>query len=359
MKRNGNIEIMRFVFCWIIIFFHINDKLLEKVNMPLSFLTFSQNGRIGVEFFFIISGFFLAKSAQSSECKSLSSSTYQFMKKKLFGILPYHIPAFIFTFVIYFVSRTFTIREGILKSLGTVSNFLLIQEAGFKTTKIMGIEWYISSMLIAMMILFPLCVKYKENFKRIVCPVISLLLLGYLSHETKKLGGTSDFVFGGIIAKTIVRAFAEMGIGIFVYELIGKLKKKSLSKTEKLLMTIAEPICYVLPIIYCFSDFPEWVDYYALLFIALGVLLTLSEQSYFSNRFNNKFVYFLGKFSLPLYLSQKFALYFTEAYIMPARIRITVGSVCVITVFIAIIVYIIGSLIIKVIGRASPPDYFY
>lgn len=45
-KRNGNIEILRFLFCIGIVLFHawVNPR-----------------GFIGVEFFFIVTGFFLAK----------------------------------------------------------------------------------------------------------------------------------------------------------------------------------------------------------------------------------------------------------------------------------------------------------
>ena len=46
MKRNGKIEILRFIFIWCVIICHANIKELSL-----------RGGWLGVEFFFILSGF--------------------------------------------------------------------------------------------------------------------------------------------------------------------------------------------------------------------------------------------------------------------------------------------------------------
>ena len=48
MKRNGKIEILRFIFIWCVIICHANIKELSL-----------RGGWLGVEFFFILSGFFM------------------------------------------------------------------------------------------------------------------------------------------------------------------------------------------------------------------------------------------------------------------------------------------------------------
>ena len=66
--RNGNIDLMRFVFCLIIILYHINNRLDLNPPFGLSekYFSFCGEGRIGVEFFFIVSGYLLAVTAKKT-----------------------------------------------------------------------------------------------------------------------------------------------------------------------------------------------------------------------------------------------------------------------------------------------------
>ena len=63
-KKNGLIELMRFVFASIIIIFHVNKDLWNReiVLFRLGGFRFTpaQNGTIGVDFFFLVSGALLA-----------------------------------------------------------------------------------------------------------------------------------------------------------------------------------------------------------------------------------------------------------------------------------------------------------
>ena len=65
-KRNNSIELLRFLFTAIIIFFHVNldlwdqDKVIAVIRgVPV---TFFMHGNLGVEFFFLVTGYLLARS---------------------------------------------------------------------------------------------------------------------------------------------------------------------------------------------------------------------------------------------------------------------------------------------------------
>ena len=61
--RNGNIDLMRFVFCLIIILYHINNRLDLNPPFGLSekYFSFCGEGRIGVEFFLCRFGLFACR----------------------------------------------------------------------------------------------------------------------------------------------------------------------------------------------------------------------------------------------------------------------------------------------------------
>ncbi len=76
--RNGNIDLMRFVFCLIIILYQINNRLDLNPPFGLSekYFSFCGEGRIGVEFFFIVSGYLLAVTAKKNySTNSIVTST--------------------------------------------------------------------------------------------------------------------------------------------------------------------------------------------------------------------------------------------------------------------------------------------
>ncbi len=53
MKRNGKIELMRFVFCISILLYHINSDLWDGKKLLSDNISFFAHGRTGVEFFFL------------------------------------------------------------------------------------------------------------------------------------------------------------------------------------------------------------------------------------------------------------------------------------------------------------------
>ena len=91
-KRNGKIEFLRFVFCCVVMIFHgkscMNDGTIE--------IMFS--GRLGVEFFFLVSGFLMAVSLERVTCfseLSVAKETGRFIVKKAKSLYPMVVIAFL------------------------------------------------------------------------------------------------------------------------------------------------------------------------------------------------------------------------------------------------------------------------
>lgn len=82
MKRKGNIEFFRFMFSLAVVLLHSNYILLPM-----------RGGFLGVEFFALLSGFFLAKESDNNNIKTFENSIKESLKviikqyKKIFPIL--------------------------------------------------------------------------------------------------------------------------------------------------------------------------------------------------------------------------------------------------------------------------------
>lgn len=321
-NKNGMIELMRFVFCIIIILFHLNNRISVVFNEDFSFF---RHGRIGVEFFFLVSGYLLANTAHRQySTNDIVKSTTGFMYKKVKSIFPYHVFVFFVDMAIFYVFKEW---EGISLALRRFASYIpglfFLQKSGIKCTEVNTIEWYIPAMLIAMTVLYPLVLTYRDKFTKIASPIIMITIVGYLIHSTGELGGVNQFVFNDIMPKVYVRAFAEMCGGVFIYEVVQFLKSRETGTGKKLMMTACELFCYGTVLIYAITDWTNKYEAQAFYALALAVTLTFSEKTFTAKIFNNRFVYFLGKLSLPLYLAQSIALniYDNTPFLQSMRLR--------------------------------------
>ncbi len=300
--KNGKIEFARFAFSVIVMLFHICQSIGFKKYEYFGQPTFFKNGWFGVEFFFVVSGFLMAASAFKSQNQSSEKNddTFSFMKKKILAILPYHLIVFTVSFVYLAFSKRVNFYGFIQLFIEAIPNFLLIQRSGLANKDVLGLEWYISDMLIAMFILYPFCKKYYERFSKTVAPVLSLLVVGYLIKTTGSLNGTLDWsVF---VSKTLLRAIAEICAGVFVFEVCRSLKSLNLSKKDKICLTFLEVFAYLVVLGYVIGNFPANYAGTVLIFVCIAVCLSFSDITYGKKLFNNKVVYYLGALSLPLYL---------------------------------------------------------
>ncbi len=301
------IEIMRFVFCVIIILFHLYNRNHVVFSHDLSFF---RHGRTGVEFFFLVSGYLLANSAHRQYSSgNIVKSTAGFMYKKVMSIVPYHVFVFVVDMIIFYIVKEWKgISMALQRFISYLPGLFFLQKSGIKCTEVNTVEWYIPAMFVAMAVLYPLVLFYKDKFTKIACPIIAVVIIGYLIQSTGQLGGVNQYVFNGILPKVYVRAFGELCAGVFIYEVVQHFKTRKPGKTEKIFMTAAELGCYGSVIFYAVTDWSNKYEAQAFYALAVAIGLTFSEKTYTANKLNNKFVYFLGKFSLPLYLSQSIAL---------------------------------------------------
>ncbi len=113
--RNPMIDLMKFCFCLLIMTFHIGKRF--------------KGGYIGVEFFFIVSGYLMANTmTRKYKTKNdVGKSTIHFILHKARSIYPYYVPAFILTFVITAIAKHYTLGTVIKQMHLSFYNFLWLR----------------------------------------------------------------------------------------------------------------------------------------------------------------------------------------------------------------------------------------
>lgn len=287
-EHNGEVSILKFLFALLILAFHLGDSF-DKFKY----------GYIGVEFFFIVSGFYFCKSLINKKVtdKNIPSSTFEFLKNKLLKFLPYYFILFIMAIPISICIDNFTKNDFVLAFM----NLFTIPNYENRLYVIYGITWYINSMIIIEFILYPLLLKFKDKIIYIISPIVIFFSFFFLIINFKWIGNPwslLSFSFEGII-----RALMDINIGIFMYGIIDKLKDTKLTEFSRFIITILEIIGYIL-VAYLSNKHTVVVEFAMLLIIILCLFVTLSEKDYLNEFSNNKFFYYLEKLSLPIYVFQ-------------------------------------------------------
>lgn len=347
--KSGKIEFYRFIFSLCVLGFHMGKYFRGEPDLEAGLrFEFFPHGSIAVEFFFLVSGFFMARTISrkvQAEANSpvkktdreLSVEYVSFMKHKYFRILPEHIPMFLMTFVIYVVVNHERLGKIFILVFRNIPSFFLLQMSAISLGNVLHIEWYISAMLIAMAILYPICRKYYYTFSRYFAPLLGLLVLGYIQKKTSSLTGVS--VWMGLGYKGLLRAIVEIALGTTCYEVSQYLGERFQGgeRKWKWFWTAVEAGCFGVSMLFVMTTMEKMYEILLLGVFFLLLAVASSGISYGVELFDRKTIYFLGKMSLPIYLGQLAAIYIVSEKMadrdFPLQIAACLGLTLVFVIF--------------------------
>lgn len=218
------IDVLKLVFSINIMFAHSSSNFGEQ-NIP-----YFQGAFILVEWFFIFSGYTLSKKILSqNETTDIAKTSFEIIWKRIMRIFPYYFLSCTIALVLKLHTGAIAIKEtwDIYK---IVHCFLFLQMTGISCATLLGTEWFLSSMWIAMIILVPLLVKYRKWFAR-VSILIAILIYYYIYKECGYMYHPDEWMSLGY--KGNLRAIAAICIGISTYYYSSVLKLEFLSNVNK------------------------------------------------------------------------------------------------------------------------------
>lgn len=339
MKRNGKIELLRFLMSISVLCFHI-QKMISKEIKPKGDIHFAffPHGAMGVEFFFVLSGFLMAASvffAKDADRKlPTGKSTILFMKKKFMAVFPMHCIAALGLFVATVICNDYTLAKSIKTAVYSIPGLFFVQMAGFGFKYINNIEWYLSVMLICMCIIYPMLRKWYETFSRVIAPLFAMLILGYVMHTYGRLVGVSTWV--GITYKSMFRGFSEICLGIFCFEVCRYIQNSKIDTKKRVLLSLLEAVSWIGAFGIIMFTFDYKSNIFALAFMAIGITCTFTGLTYGNDIFNKKAINYLGKLSLPIYLIQLMTIEITPVLFADLPLKAQMGLTIVTTLVAAV-----------------------
>lgn len=311
-KRNGAIDFWKFVFSLVIVSFHTFHY--RSINGMQPFIS----GNSSVEFFFLVSGFLMAQSAYRnnaafSDKGSLGEATFHFMKRKIKGLYPEFTVAWIFAFIVmHLAKKSFTLTSMAKDFLTGIWELCLLRMSGLAGYRANVVTWYISAMILAMLILYPLLFKYKDTFLFILAPALSIFLLGYMYQVFGSLnGGTTwqHFYYRGYM-----RALADLCLGCILWKICQAIKRYQYTELARILFSAVELSGYMFCLFWMFGKHSSEMTFVILMIFAVCIPITFSHKAITASLFDNRLCYFLGKASFSLYIGHIFWIKSLDAF---------------------------------------------
>ena len=292
----NEISILKLIFSVIVVLYHYYYGIGAMGLFPF------RKGYLGVEFFFIVSGFLMMKKIDTTD---IGAKRYTINKAK--RIYPHFIIALTMMFLLRLVGiiskEGFAVKNIALNFIRYILEALFLVEIRLPfNDRLLGQAWYISAMVIVGFFMFYIL---RRAGKQLVW--LLFLLSGVFIFMSFKQYGDFHLNFqylniykGFGLYYGLIRGFCGMSMGCTAYVLAGKLKTVSGAKALALKIADLAVLIAILMII-CIGTIPD-MDYVVIALIFVLVTLTFAKQSFFANIYDCINIRKIEEFSLAIYM---------------------------------------------------------
>lgn len=264
-QRNNYIDIMKLIFAVMVVMFHYGGDLLP-------------GGRLAVEGFFMISGYFMMKSIERDRHADdqLGLSTVHFIGHKLASLFPILLASIIVNFILAAVKNSWTLNDIWRRIQLTPPAVLTLYSAGYSGNWLLGIDWYLSSMMLTLLLLYPFCRRFKTNFVLTVCVPLCIFCYGFIDHAYGNLAVNAEWLENPVIQTSMLRSFGGITAGCILYECTRVLEMKDYKKPARILLGILEVVLFAYFIYECKYEPKTKFDFVAVMALFGSLLISIS-----------------------------------------------------------------------------------
>lgn len=293
--RDGKVEILRFFAGLAIALYHFE---WIYIGHPVLFEHFY----IWVEFFFIISGFFMVlHQANRGGGYNCDADSYKYVFSRIKKVYLLYLLGFVFSFIVTNITSSVPVKQWMILLWKAKWEILLCTQCGFDNNIIYnggGAASQLSVLFICSLIIYTLLAKYKTIYINIIAPIV---IIGGLGRIINIYGNLSQWLaFDVFFTVGILRGFIDMSVGVLAAEIFYPWVKNA-GRSWVIRVGIFIPSIFILLLVIgrnqiSFNDLILYIFLFAWLVVSI-----YSSSIQISDRINDIVVY-LGKLSYPIFL---------------------------------------------------------
>lgn len=288
-QRNLNIDLLKFVYAWMLVFYHFYSETSLHVKQ----------GRMAVEYFLIVAGVFFFMAYERDE----NAPPQKYIFKRFLRFLPWSTVAFIFTFVLKrMIISPHTAKELVDYLSGDIWEVLLIKMNGLNNGAALlnSPAWTLSTMLLVEIIMLGCLYCNKKVFVHIVLPVTIMMGFGVWRH----IDSADVNVWTGYTTFGMIRTWLSYGCAYYCLQITQYLQTVRFNFAGKALLTVIETLCHALAVwVMLNRDSRNW-QWCVMLAFVIAVPIAMSGHSLWNDLLHKLswLIKFLGAYSLSIYL---------------------------------------------------------
>ena len=326
MKKDNSIVFWRIIFSYVIVVFH----LLNVYGIGSSLY-------IATDFFFIVSGFLIARDADVRKF----DSAFVMLKHKIRALYPHYILSLVVGYIVFFLVQ----KGPRVSAIELLCEIGMFQMVGLNILHMINVPtWYLSVLLIGGYVIYFMLLNYKKIFVEILCPSFIIVVYswfyrtyGFLSHSS--LG--SEITTGIYWNRPLLIGISTMCLGVIGYELLKISQCRHIfseggQRIFEFILLLSIPLL-ALVLRRTVYDFV----FVGVLFC--GVLFAFSNGSFKLSQ--NKVIIYFSKLSYPLYLNHNMFRELLPIYVKQFSILVLLGYVVMVTLYSMVTMLIIDTTI--------------
>lgn len=289
-SHNGYLDFLKFLFALGIMGVH---TYLCGFGFRLVFC-----GYLGVDFFFMVSGYFTVRDAMQARIRGKRDSTPDYFAKRIKKIYPVFLGACIYSFVLMELINSDA--NVWLDLYNNIFDFIPLQVEIFPSQFSTAVQWYVSALFVVSPLLYVLVLRFGRTFSLCFAPICSAFLLGVLQLYLGELSSVATLLWGWIFAG-VLRAVADMFLGATIFELAQSLGKVQLTRFGYIFMRWGRAFLLCGAVRLCFMQTSGYGDFVFVVDIFLYLILLFAFP--IEHRiFQCKLFRYLGKISVTLFM---------------------------------------------------------
>lgn len=292
-KENIKMDIIKLIWAYCIALYHA--QIFYPSNHFIS-------GHFAVNYFFVISGFFMCK--KFYESKDIEPRKY--LSKRFIPMIPWVMISGCIILVEQLVFSD-NKREVIYNAFLSIWEVLLVRMGGLSSgmNGLYTPAWYLSSLFLATIFLIPYIrlVHTKHSYMTILVVVLGL---GYINHVQGSLSG-DIYYYCGFMYMAVFKAIIEMMLGFLAFDFALILRNKEITPNSYLqvLLVILEVLGYTISIVYLyFAHNRLEFETFMIFIIAFTLSITFSKRKLIGRTLESKINgNYIRKLSFGIYMT--------------------------------------------------------